>query len=153
MGGGGGGSSRQKVKKERKDKIKRIKQIKKKERQKKKRKRKRYISLMFILVFLLSVEEEVEFVRKLEDIDVVEIPGTALFECEVSRLNTVAEWFCNNKPITASDKYELESKGVIHRLTIKDVDGKDEGDYKVVVKGKTSEAGLFVEGEQLIFCC
>ena len=106
---------------------------------------------MFFFGFLLSVEEDVEFVRKLEDIDVVEIPGTALFECEVSRLNTVAEWFCNNKPITASDKYELESKGVIHRLTIKDVDGKDEGDYKVVVKGKTSEAGLFVEGEQLIF--
>ena len=157
LGGVGGGSSRQKVEKERKDKIKRIKQIKKKERKKKK---KEEIHLTHVYFgFLLSVEEEVEFVRKLEDIDVVEIPGTALFECEVSRLNTVAEWFCNNKPITASDKYELESKGVIHRLTIKDVDGKDEGDYKVVVKGKTSEARLFVEGEQLIFfwdcqmCC
>ena len=96
--------------------------------------------------------------RKLEDVDVFEIPGTATFECEVSRVNTVAEWFCNNKPITAGDKYELESKGVIHRLTIKEVDGKDEGDYKVVVKGKTSEAGLFVEGQHLIFgdgqaCC
>lgn len=94
----------------------------------------------------LSLEEEVDFIRKLEDIDVFEIPATVTFECEVSKLNTIAEWFFNDKPITASDKYEFESKGVIHRLTVKDIDGRDEGDYKVVVKGKTSIAGLFVEG-------
>ena len=148
-GGVGGGKQQAESEKREKGQDKENKTDKEKREAKKK---KEEIHLTHVYFgFLLSVEEEVEFVRKLEDIDVVEIPGTALFECEVSRLNTVAEWFCNNKPITASDKYELESKGVIHRLTIKDVDGKDEGDYKVVVKGKTSEAGLFVEGEQLIF--
>ncbi|KAK7507540.1 hypothetical protein BaRGS_00001475, partial [Batillaria attramentaria] len=100
---------------------------------------------------VLVEEEEVEFVRKLEDIDVLEIPGTVTFECEVNKVNTVAEWFFKEQPITASDKYELESKGVIHRLTIKEVDGRDEGDYKVVVKGKKSEAGLFVEVAPQIF--
>lgn len=105
-----------------------------------------FLKLIFCLIFI-STEADVEFVRKLEDIDMKEIPSTVTFECEVSRLNTVAEWFVNDKPITASDKYEMESKGVIHRLTIKDADDKDEGDYKVVVKGKKSEAGLFVDGE------
>lgn len=64
----------------------------------------------------------------------------------------MAEWFFNNQPLTASDKYEMESKGVIHRLKVKDVDGRDEGDYKVAVRGKTSEAGLFVEGVYFVIC-
>lgn len=102
--------------------------------------------------FHLTAEEDLEFVRKLEDIDVKEIPGTALFECEVNKVSTVAEWFFNNQPLTASDKYEMESKGVIHRLKVKDVDGRDEGDYKVAVRGKTSEAGLFVEGVYFVIC-
>jgi hypothetical protein len=114
--------------------------------------------IMFIIISSIAItfplfspktEADVEFIRKLEDVDVTEIPGTAVFECEVSRLHTTAQWFCNNQPITASDKFETESKGVIHRLTIKEVDGKDEGDYKVVVKSKSSEAGLFVEGDLL----
>ena len=100
--------------------------------------------------FSFAAEAEMTFIRPLEDITVKEIPGTATFECEVSLLKTVAEWSINGKNITANDKYELESKGVIHRLIIKNVDGKDEGDVKIVVKGKKSEAKLFVHGENIL---
>ena len=72
-----------------------------------------------------------------------------MFEAEVSKINVPAKWYHNEKVISADDKHEIFGKGVIHRLTIKDADGKDEGDYRVVVKDKKSEAKLTVQGKSL----
>lgn len=95
---------------------------------------------------LLYAETELEFIRPLEDITITEIPKTLTFECEVSKVNIPAKWYHNNNLITASDKHEFFGKGVIHRLTIINADGKDEGEYRIEVKNKKSEAKLSVEG-------
>ncbi|KAJ8319891.1 hypothetical protein KUTeg_001478 [Tegillarca granosa] len=90
-------------------------------------------------------EEPIDFVRKLEDIDVNEIPGEATFECEITKDNITAKWFKDGKPIQPGDKYKMVSEGTIHRLVVSDVDSEDEGDYMVVLRGKKSEAELVVE--------
>ncbi|GFO38541.1 titin, partial [Plakobranchus ocellatus] len=97
------------------------------------------------------IETDLEFIRPLEDINITEIPKTLVFEAEVSKINVPAKWYHNEKLISADDKHEIFGKGVIHRLTIKDADGKDEGSYKVVVKDKTSEAKLTVQVPPKIF--
>lgn len=87
-----------------------------------------------------------EILRPLEDVTITEIPKTLTFECEVSKINVPGKWLHNGEPVVASDKYEIFGKGVIHRLTIHNVDGKDEGKYTIRVKDKSSEAKLAVEG-------
>ncbi|GFS00827.1 titin [Elysia marginata] len=97
------------------------------------------------------IESELEFIRNLEDTTITEIPKTLVFEAEVSKINVPAKWYHNDKVISADEKHELFGKGVIHRLTITDADGRDEGDYKVVVKDKSSEAKLTVQVPPKIF--
>ncbi|CAH1802739.1 unnamed protein product, partial [Owenia fusiformis] len=89
-------------------------------------------------------EEPVEFIRKLEDQDVTEIPGTATFECELSK-EVPVQWFRHDKPITAGDKYDIIAEGRVHRLIVKNVNGDDEADFHVTARGKKSTAGLFIE--------
>lgn len=48
--------------------------------------------------------------------------------------------------LKASDKYVIDSKGPVHTLTIKEVDGRDVGLYSASCKNKTTEAKLSVEG-------
>ncbi|KAH9498303.1 hypothetical protein Btru_006488 [Bulinus truncatus] len=91
------------------------------------------------------IETELEFVRPLESITITEIPKTLTFECEVSKVNVPAKWYHNGQLLSPSDKLEFFGKGVIHRLTIKDADGRDEGEYVIQVKDKKSEAKLTVE--------
>lgn len=87
-----------------------------------------------------------EFVRKLSDVEVKEIPSTVIFECELSKPDMVAKWFRDGKPLGESDKYQMVVDGTVHKLVITDVDGEDEGDYSIVARGKKSEGELIVEG-------
>ncbi|KAK3083483.1 hypothetical protein FSP39_023775 [Pinctada imbricata] len=92
-------------------------------------------------------EEKIEFIRKLEDIEVKEIPCSTIFECELSKPDMPAKWFLDGKPLTEGDKYKMTVDGAVHRLQIDDIDGEDEGDYSIVVRGKKSEGELIVEGK------
>lgn len=87
-----------------------------------------------------------EFVRKLSDVEVKEIPSTVTFQCELSKPDMVAKWFRDGKPLGESDKYQMVVDGTVHKLVITDVDGEDEGDYSIVARGKKSEGELIVEG-------
>lgn len=87
-----------------------------------------------------------EFLRKLSDVEVKEIPSTVTFECELSKPDMVAKWFRDGKPLGESDKYQMVVDGTVHKLVITDVDGEDEGDYSIVARGKKSEGELIVEG-------
>lgn len=60
--------------------------------------------------------------------------------------NAKVEWLKNDRPIKKGDKYDIIVSGKVHKLVVKDVDGKDEGDYSIVFKNKTSNAKLIVEG-------
>ena len=71
------------------------------------------------------------------------------FECELSKPDIVASWLRDGKPLPEGEKYKTVVEGPTHRLVISDVDGEDEGDYSIVVRGKKSEGELIVEGNTL----
>lgn len=105
-----------------------------------------YKNKISTLFYFKILEEVVEFVRKLSDVEVKEIPSTVTFECELSKPDMVAKWFRDGKPLGESDKYQMVVDGTVHKLVITDVDGEDEGDYSIVARGKKSEGELIVEG-------
>jgi rRNA maturation protein Nop10 len=84
----------------------------------------------------LSVEEEpVVFVRKLEDLTVTELPDKAKFECELNKSFVNAKWYRNGKELAPDDpKYDFGREGPRHFLYVKDVAGKDEGEYTIVLQ-------------------
>ena len=91
-------------------------------------------------------EKPVEFIKKLSDVEVGQIPGTATLECEISEEGVPVKWYRDNKVLSPSNKYKMIDEGTVHKLEISDVDGEDEGKYSVIAKGQKSEASLFVEG-------
>ena len=101
----------------------------------------------------LSVEP-VDFLTPLEDQEVNEIPGTATFECEISKKNLKAEWRKGGKPISANKKYKISVDGGKHRLVINDVIGEDEDEFTIFFEeGVESTANLLVKGQiSLSFC-
>lgn len=95
---------------------------------------------------LLFLETPLAFTRKLADVEVGQIPGVALLECELNKPDVPVKWFRDNKPLAPSKKYKMIDEGTIHKLEISDVDGEDEGNYYVVAGGLKSDANVFVEG-------
>lgn len=89
--------------------------------------------------------------RPLEDQEVREIPGTAVFECEISKANMKAEWQRAGKVISAGDKYEMSVEGGVHKLIVHNVDDLDEDNYTVVIRDVQSTAKLTVIGEENLF--
>lgn len=69
----------------------------------------------------------------------------ATFECEVTKPDYRAQWLKDGFDIHPSPKYDIGVAGRNYRLTVKDVDDRDAGDYAIVVKGHRSEARLDVE--------
>ncbi len=85
----------------------------------------------------LSVEEEpIVFVKKLADIKCTKIPGQATFECELNKTFSDVVWLKNEIELPRSYKYVAAHDRKVHTLTINDVDGKDEGEYTVLLRGK-----------------
>lgn len=79
---------------------------------------------------------------------VTEIPGTATFECELSRPNVKVQWMKAGKPILPDQKYDVKMDGAVHRLVIRDVSGQDDvTEYLATVRGLTSKASLDLQGE------
>lgn len=93
-------------------------------------------------------EEVVEFIRELQNVEVSEIPGTAVFDIELSKPDVTVQWLCQGKPVIPDNKHDIIADGKVHTLTVKDVDDEDEGEYSVTAKGKTSTAQLSVQGEK-----
>ena len=94
----------------------------------------------------MVAEELVEFLKPLKDVEVKRLPSTVSFDCEVSAANIRVQWLKDDVPITTkkSTKYEAISEGRHHKLIIKDVDGKDEGQYIILAKNNKSKATLSV---------
>lgn len=94
----------------------------------------------------LFTEEPIEFVRELKEQTVKEIPGTATFECELSKAGLRVQWLRGDEPISSGDKYDITVDGTVHRLIIRDISGDDVNTYAATIRGKTSSASLAVEG-------
>lgn len=100
---------------------------------------------------VVGTEEKIEFIRHLENAVVSEIPGTATFECELSRPNVKVQWMKGNKPILPDHKYDIKMDGAVHRLVIRDVTGSDDiSEYSATVRGLTSKASLDLQGETML---
>ena len=108
-----------------------------------------YVIFLFYRKFFADLE--LDFIRNIQDIELKKIPSSAVFECEVNKVNTECVWFFHDLPLLPENKYQMESRGVIHRLILKDVDWKDEGDFKIAVMGKTSQARLSILGMVTVF--
>ena len=76
------------------------------------------------------------------------ISNNAVFECELNKPLKQMLWFKSNvQHLIPSDKYQIESfaNGLIHRLTIRNVNLRDEGEYTASTGLNTSQARLTVE--------
>ena len=95
---------------------------------------------------VLSVEEEpVVFIKKLSDITCNEVPGKVCFECLLNKSFVNAKWYKNGEEIDFSNaKYDFGREGPKHFLYVKDVDGKDEGEYTIVLQGKSEKKCMAV---------
>ena len=81
----------------------------------------------------------------LGDMDIMETQ-TATFICEVSKPKQKAEWFKNGNKIKSSNRIEVRMEETKHFLVIKDAVTKDEAEYTITFKNKSSTGSLFVEG-------
>ncbi len=85
----------------------------------------------------LSVEEEpVVFVQKLTDVKCTKIPGQVIFECMLNKPFSEVAWFKNGVELPRNEKYVASQDRKVHTLTINDVDGKDVGEYTILLQGK-----------------
>jgi len=94
---------------------------------------------------VLGAVEPVQFTRALSDVRVGRLGEPATFECELSKADARAQWLKDGFDLRPGPKYDMAVAGRQYRLTVRDVDDRDAGDYAIVVKGHRSEARLEVE--------
>lgn len=93
-------------------------------------------------------EQPVRVVHELQEVRVHSLPGSASFECELSR-PVSATWLRDGRPLGRADKrFEQTQSGCVHRLRVNEVTADDAGDYTLEAKNAsaTSSAQLLVEG-------
>ena len=92
-------------------------------------------------------DEIVDFVKELKDVTITRLPNKAAFECELSKPLAEVTWLKDGQPISKKDKrYDIIAEGTKHKLVVRDLEGRDEGDYKVVAKNNSSKASLAIHG-------
>uniref|UniRef100_A0A5K3EN24 non-specific serine/threonine protein kinase n=1 Tax=Mesocestoides corti TaxID=53468 RepID=A0A5K3EN24_MESCO len=86
------------------------------------------------------------FNRELKQQNALETDPVVTFECEVSDRDAEVQWFKNDEPIVASDKYEILSESRLKRiLKIKNITMDDDATYTCKVAKKTTSARLVVK--------
>jgi hypothetical protein len=96
----------------------------------------------------IFAEEIIDFIRPLTDVKITKLPNSATYECELSKALDEVTWLKDGQPITKKDKrYQIIASGTVHKLVVKDLDGRDEGEYTVVAKSNKSKATLAINGE------
>lgn len=112
----------------------------------------------FFIIIIIIIEQPIIFRRPLRSQIVEEssptVSNNAIFECELNKPLKQMLWFKSNvQHIVPSDKYQIESfaNGHIHRLTIRNVNLRDEGEYTASTGLNTSQAKLTVEPLMPVF--
>jgi hypothetical protein len=116
------------------------------------------IFYFYFFFWILILEQPIIFRRPLRSQIVEEssstISNNAIFECELNKPLKQMLWFKSNvQHLIPSDKYQIESfaNGLIHRLTIRNVILRDDGEYTASTGLNTSQAKLTVEPLMPIF--
>lgn len=76
---------------------------------------------------------------------------SATFVCLTNDDELPVQWLVNDKPVTPSEKYKIQSDGFQHTFTISDLSPDDNCEVTVVIGDNSSSAKLTVEG-RLLFC-
>jgi len=93
----------------------------------------------------LYLEEiPVEFVRKLENVKVLE-GETGVFECELNKSNADVQWFRAGREIVDGGKYKYGCSGNKYSLSVGDCQLEDMSDFTIALRGRKSTANLVVE--------
>lgn len=74
----------------------------------------------------------------------------ATFSCELSQSGLDVKWSKDGKSIRKSQKYEISQEKTLVKLTIRNVNEKDSGEYSCeITGGPTSKAKLEIKGKGL----
>jgi len=90
------------------------------------------------------VRKHTEIVKALTA-QIVELGDDALFECQLSKSNTVT-WLKDSEPITQSSKHDIIQDGTFHKMVVQNVEQSDIGEYTIKVGDVISGVTLEVEG-------
>ncbi|NWR55535.1 OBSL1 protein, partial [Bucorvus abyssinicus] len=112
-------------------------------------------------------EHRLRFQVQLADVEVVERED-AVLECQVPLETIPTAWYLEDRELQPSQKYVIEERGVVRRLTIRDARTDDDGIYLCQMKDKgrsiaeVSVRGVIMkrlprkldvmEGENAVFC-
>ncbi|NXN08405.1 OBSL1 protein, partial [Indicator maculatus] len=112
-------------------------------------------------------EHRLRFQVPLADVEVAERED-AVLECQVPLETIPTAWYLEDRELQPSQKYVMEERGVVRRLTIRDAHTDDDGIYLCQMKGKghsiaeVSVRGVIakrlprkldvMEGENAVFC-
>ena len=104
---------------------------------------------------LLTVEEqEIKFVKGLEEHILTELHVQAKFTCELNRNNYPLRWYKANQEINDSKKFKIVINGTQHTLYINDVGPRDIAEYSAKIASKkelTSRANLCLKCKPKIY--
>lgn len=95
---------------------------------------------------MLQTAVPADFTMTLEDIK-TKANADAVFTCTVNDDESPVQWFINGKPVTPSHKHIIDSDGVEHTLTIRDLQPGDDCEVTVVVGDNSSSAKLSVQSK------
>lgn len=84
---------------------------------------------------VVTTDEKILFTKPLKSLKASKIGAPVTFECEVSKPDLTAHWLKDGFDLKPGPKYDMGVLGANYRLTVKDVDSRDIGDYAIVVKG------------------
>ncbi|XP_030258916.1 obscurin isoform X10 [Sparus aurata] len=97
----------------------------------------------------LKVKElPVKFVKRLRD-KIAMYKHRGHLECQVSRTSAKVKWYKNKTEIKPSKKYEIKSEDVYRKLTINDVDERDEDTYTCDGIDDKTSCKLLVEEQSI----
>ncbi|XP_073347535.1 obscurin [Pagrus major] len=97
----------------------------------------------------LKVKElPVKFVKRLRD-KIAMYKHRGHLECQVSRASAKVTWYKNKTEIKPSKKYEIKSEDVYRKLTINDVDERDEDTYTCDAIDDKTSCKLLVEEQSI----
>ena len=82
----------------------------------------------------MFAEAPVQLVNPLLYIDFDEIPGKAVSECELIRLDVPVKLFYANKALSPDDIYKMMDESSVHKLEIIHDERQNEGKYSVIAK-------------------
>ncbi|KAM9349716.1 obscurin [Symphorus nematophorus] len=97
----------------------------------------------------LKVKElPVKFVKRLRD-KIAMYKHRGHLECQVSRASAKVKWYKNKTELKHSKKYEIKSEDVYRKLTINDVDERDEDTYTCDATDDKTSCKLLVEEQSI----